>query len=111
MDPRVKGHSIAQRTSEGLKLGLHHMVGITTAVPGIMWLSAHKGPLFLFATAMLMACSALVWQQRRAPCPLDPLQAQACMRLRRYSVWMLAISMAMLATGIFFAYLWPMIYL
>ncbi len=87
------------------------MVGITTAVPGIMWLSAHKGPLFLFATAMLMACSALVWQQRRAPCPLDPLQAQACMRLRRYSVWMLAISMAMLATGIFFAYLWPMIYL
>ena len=31
MDPRVKGHSIAQRTSEGLKLGLHHMVGITTA--------------------------------------------------------------------------------
>lgn len=87
------------------------MVGITTAVPGIMWLSAHKGPLFLFATAMLMACSALVWQQRRAPCPLDPLQAQACMRLRRYSAWMLAISMAMLATGIFFAYLWPMIYL
>ena len=87
------------------------MVGITTAIPGIMWLSAHKGPLFLFAAVMLIACSALVWRQRRSPCPLDPLQAQACMRLRRYSVWMLALSIATLGTGVFFAYLWPLIYL
>ncbi len=87
------------------------MVGITTAIPGIMWLSAHKGPLFLGATLMLIVCSILVWRQRRSPCPLDPKQAQACMRLRRYSVWMLGISIAMLITGGFFAFLWPLIYL
>ncbi|MEK9543313.1 MAG: hypothetical protein VW016_07530, partial [Luminiphilus sp.] len=28
------------------------MAGLTATLPGIMWLSAHKGPLFLFAGLM-----------------------------------------------------------
>jgi len=87
------------------------MAGLTSTIPGIMWLSAHKGPLFLFAGLMLLGCAVLVWQQRHSPCPLDPLKAAACMRLRRYNAWTLGIAAATLATGVFFAYLWPLIYL
>ena len=43
------------------------MAGLTASVPGIMWLSAYKGPLFL-ASGLLLAGSALMqWQARNAP--------------------------------------------
>lgn len=87
------------------------MAGLTATLPGIMWLSAHKGPLFLFAGLMLLCCGVLVWRQRYSPCPLDPQQAAACMRLRRYNAWTLGVAAVTLLVGIFFAYLWPMIYL
>ena len=87
------------------------MAGLTSAVPGIMWLSAHKGPLFLGAGAMLLGCGYLVWRQRNSPCPLEPEKAAACMRLRRYNTWVLVVSALILSVGIFFAYLWPLIYL
>ena len=33
------------------------------------------------------------------------------MRLRRYNAWTLGVAAVTLLVGIFFAYLWPMIYL
>ncbi len=87
------------------------MAGLTSAIPEIMWLSAHKGPLFFIAGAMLLGCGYLVWQQRSSPCPIEPDKAAACMRLRRYNAWVLGISTVMLLVGVFFAYLWPLLYL
>ena len=87
------------------------MAGLTSAVPGIIWLSQYKVPLFLGAGAMMAISSALYWHQRAQPCPLDPAQARACMRLRRSSAWMLGASWVLLAVGIFFAFIWPVIYL
>ena len=87
------------------------MAGLTASVPGIMWLSAYKGPLFL-ASGLLLAGSALMqWQARNAPCPVDPILAASCMRLRRNSRWILAGSIVVYAVGVFFAYLWPLIFL
>ena len=87
------------------------MAGLTATLPGIMWLSANKGPLFI-ASGLLLGLSAFMqWQARNAPCPVDPEQAAACMRLRSLSQRLLGISVGVYTTGIFFAYLWPLIYL
>ena len=87
------------------------MAGLTATFPGIMWLSANKEPLFI-ASGLLLALSAFMqWQARNAPCPVDPEQAAACMRLRDLSRRLLRISVGVYATGVFFAYLWPLIYL
>ena len=87
------------------------MAGLTATFPGIMWLSANKEPLFI-ASGLVLALSAFMqWQASNAPCPVDPEPAAACMQLRALSRRLLGVSVAVYATGVFFAYLWPLIYL
>ena len=87
------------------------MAGLTAAVPGIMWLSANKGPLFIASGVLLSASALMQWRARNAPCPADPEQAAACNALRVLSRRILIGSSAVYATGVFFAYLWPAIFL
>lgn len=87
------------------------MAGLTAAVPGIMWLSANKGPLFIASGVLLSASALMQWRARNAPCPADPEQAAACNALRVLSRRILIVSSAVYAIGVFFAYLWPVIYL
>jgi hypothetical protein len=87
------------------------MAGLTAAVPGIMWLSANKGPLFIASGVLLSASAFMQWRARNAPCPADPEQAAACNALRALSRRILIGSYSLYATGVFFAYLWPVIYL
>ena len=51
------------------------MASLTSAIPGIMWLSAHKDPLFIAAGVVLAISSMIGWQQRKSPCPIDPIKA------------------------------------
>ena len=53
------------------------MAGLTSAIPGIMWLSAHKDILFVLSGGLMAASTLLWWQQRHAPCPVDPIKAAA----------------------------------
>ncbi len=87
------------------------MVGLTTAIPGIIWLSAHKVPLFIASGVVLSIAAFFQWQQRKAPCPIDPVKAAACMRLRRINRWTMGLSVVVYLTGLFFAFLWPLIFL
>lgn len=87
------------------------MAGLTAAVPGIMWLSANKGPLFIASGVLLSASALMQWRARNAPCPADPEQAAACNALRVLSRRILIGSSAVYVTGVFFAYLWPLIFL
>lgn len=86
------------------------MAGLTAAIPGIIWLSANKGPLFIVSGVLLGASAFMQWQGRNAPCPVDPEQAAACVNLRVLSRRILIGSSAAYATGIFFAYIWPVIF-
>lgn len=87
------------------------MAGLTAAIPGIIWLSTYKLPLFIASGVLLSLAVILQWRQRNAPCPLDPVKAAACMRLRRLNIRLLSVSVLVYATGVFFAYLWPLIFL
>ena len=85
------------------------MAGLTSAIPGIMWLSAHKDVLFVLSGLLMTLSSLLWWQQRSAPCPVEPIKAEACKRLRRINAWLLSLAWAAYLSGLFFAYLWVML--
>ena len=80
------------------------MAGLASNVPGYIWLTEKKGPLFILSGALLALAALMRWQSRNAPCPIDPVEAKACMRLRRLSGIMLYASIVIYAVGGFFAF-------
>jgi hypothetical protein len=83
------------------------LAGLVTAVPQLVWLSAHKAGVFGLAAALLLLSGAALWRARALPCPLDPALAASCARLRRWSA-RLWIAAAMAVTlGALFAFVLP----
>lgn len=80
------------------------MAGLAANVPGLIWLTAHKGPLFLIAGGLLFAAAASKWLSRNAPCPIDPAQAKTCMQMRRVGTVILGVAISVYAVGGFFAF-------
>ncbi len=85
------------------------LASLVSAVPALIWLSAHKGLVFGVATVSLIIAGALLWRARNAPCPADPDLARACARLRRFSHALYIASVLMTATGALFAFLLPLL--
>ena len=80
------------------------MAGIASNVPGYIWLTEQKVPLFAIAGVLLAIAAFFRWRSRNAPCPIDPDEARACARLRRISGIMLYASIAIYLIGGFFAF-------
>ncbi len=83
------------------------LAGFVGGFPQIVWLSEYKGLVFGFAALMLSAAGFMQYRARNLPCPADPAQAKACMRLRRVSWWIYGFSVLCFATGFFFAFIAP----
>ena len=83
------------------------LAGLVGAVPQLVWLSEHKVPLFALAGAMLAAAGYFQHRARFAPCPADPRLAAECERARRVSLRVYWVSLAIFATGFFFAFVAP----
>ncbi len=81
------------------------VAGLVSAVPQIVWLSEHKVPLFIFAGIMLVLSGISCYLARNAPCPVDPAQAKACMRMRRLSLGVFIFSVVLYAIGFFAAFI------
>lgn len=81
------------------------LAGIVSTVPQLIWLSEHKVGLFIFAGGMLAMTGALRYRNRNVPCPIDPVQAESCKRLRKTSGIVYVISLILYATGFFFAFI------
>lgn len=80
---------------------------LVSVVPQIVWLSEHKAWVFGLGAVMLALGGAAQWQQRHAPCPLDPALRQACMAQRRRSAWIYGVSLLLFAVGGWFAFVQP----
>jgi len=80
---------------------------LTSNVPQLIWLSAHK-PL-VFGGSFVLLC--LAWfvshLTRNMPCPADPAQAKACARLRAIGGWVLWIGFGVWTIGAFSAFILP----
>jgi len=83
------------------------LVGLVSAFPQLVWLSAHKLLLFVVAGVLLAGSGVLLWHARRLPCPVDPAAARSCTRLRRISAVLYAISLVAYLVGALFAFVLP----
>ena len=81
------------------------LAGLIGAVPWITAVSDYKATIFAVAGALLLFSAVLQWRARLAPCPADPVKAEACARMRAVSWTILIFSLAVYATGFFFAFL------
>lgn len=81
------------------------MIGLVSAVPQLMWLSEHKVALFIFAGCMLLLSGISRYLSRNEPCPADPQQAKACIRLRKISLGVFIVSVVAYLIGFYFAFI------
>lgn len=80
------------------------MAGISSNIPGYIWLTEHKVQLFILSGSLLALAIFFRWRSRNAPCPVDPASAKACTRLRRVSGIILWASIIIYVVGGFFAF-------
>ena len=85
------------------------LVGLVSAVPQLIWLSEHKTFVFGVAAVLLAFGGAAIAWAWRQPCPVDPKLGHRCMRLRRASVRLYAISFGMFLLGAVFALVLPLL--
>lgn len=83
------------------------LAGLVTAVPQLVWLSAHKGLVFGVAGAALAFSGWMLWRARTLPCPTDPALAMTCRRLRRFSTWTWVAAVMATTLGAVFAFVLP----
>jgi hypothetical protein len=83
------------------------VVGLVAAVPQLVWLSEHKSPVFGSALAVLLLSGIVLWRSRAMPCPVDPVAARSCQRLRRASLTLYMAAIGAFALGAIFAFLLP----
>jgi len=82
---------------------------LVSAVPGIVLLSEHKGPVFGLAALLLTAAAILQLRARRLPCPTDPAAARACASRRAMSWRILLAATCAFIIGAVFAFLFPLL--
>jgi hypothetical protein len=80
---------------------------LVSVFPQVVWLSEHKGGLFLFAALAMVASGWLQWRNRTAPCPTDPALGQACLRTRQLSLRLYGFSLMVYLVGGWFAFVQP----
>jgi hypothetical protein len=83
------------------------LAGLVSAVPQLVWLSAHKALVFGLAGFALAAAGILQYRARFAPCPADPRLAAVCVRTRRLSLGAYLLSLAIYVVGVLFALVLP----
>lgn len=80
------------------------LASLTNAVPQLIWLSQYKLWIFAIAGVLLILGGWMQWNARYLPCPADPRQAAACMRLRRINLGVYVFAVIVYAIGAFFAF-------
>jgi hypothetical protein len=85
------------------------VVGLVSTFPQLVWLSEHKAGVFGAAGVLLAVSGGLLWRARRLPCPIDPVAARSCTRLRRISAVLYGISAAAFCAGATFAFAIPLL--
>ena len=83
------------------------LVGLVSTFPQLVWLSEHKDLVFSIAGVLLAGSGVMIWRARRLPCPVDPVAARSCTRLRKMSAVLYSISVTAFVVGVTFAFLLP----
>ncbi|MBI1327858.1 MAG: hypothetical protein GC136_09485 [Alphaproteobacteria bacterium] len=85
------------------------LAGLVSEFPQLVWLSKHKIAVFGLAAVLLLLAGGMLWRARSLPCPVDPVQAKSCTRLRIISWVIYWVSVLIFGTGVFFAFIAPLV--
>lgn len=92
-----------------VSLGLGFVVaGMAANIPFFITLSENKGILFMSAFVLLSLNGFLLWRAKNLPCPIDEQKAKACLKARRFSVFLFFLSLIIFIIGAIFAYIAPL---
>lgn len=80
------------------------VVGLVSTFPQLIWLSEHKGWVFGMAAVLLAMSGIVLWRARSLACPIDPVLARSCLRLRKISYMLYGISAIFFLIGATFAF-------
>jgi hypothetical protein len=80
------------------------LASAVSVFPQLVWISEHKVEVFVVAGVMLFGAGLLQWRAKSLPCPIDPALRNACMAERKISRVIYWMSLAIFATGGFFAF-------
>ena len=83
------------------------MAGLASNIPGLVWVSEHKTQVFVVAGIALVVNGFWLWKQRNAPCPTDPKLRDACIKGRKFSLYVYGVSVGIFLVGAFFAFVAP----
>lgn len=81
------------------------LAGLISSAPWIAQISNYKVEIFLLSGFLLSSSTVLVIRSRTAPCPIDPVQAIACKRLRKINKITTGLAWLIYLVGFFFAFL------
>lgn len=82
---------------------------VISIFPKIVWVSEHKIEVFTFAGVTLTISGYMQWRGRYAPCPVDPVLRDTCMRTRKASLIVYSFSLLLYLIGGWFAFVQPLI--
>lgn len=85
------------------------LIGLVSAAPWLVWLSAHKAWVFGLSGLMLAISWATVWRQRHVPCPADRRLALACRRLRLVTWVLVTLASVLWTLGFGVAFVLPQV--
>ena len=80
------------------------LAGFISVAPWITVISKYKIFIFVGAGVLLILSSYFLWINRNAPCPTNAKQAKACALLRKFSLYIIIISIVIYIIGFFFAF-------
>ena len=81
------------------------LAGLISNFPLLIVLSKYKTILFTISGILIVFSGVLLWYNRNAPCPADPIKAKACNRLRKGSLLIYFFSLLIYSIGFFFAFI------
>ena len=81
------------------------LAGLISNFPLLIVLSKYKTILFTISGILIVFSGILLWYNRNAPCPADPMKAKACNRLRKGSLFIYFASLLIYSIGFFFAFI------
>ena len=87
------------------------LAGLITNFPQLIFLSKYKIYVFSIAGLIITISGYILWLNRNAPCPIEPMAAKLCNKLRKLSIYIYFFSLIIFLTGLFFAFVAPSILL
>ena len=87
------------------------LAGLVSNFPELIFLSKYKIYVFSIAGVLLLTSGYMLWNNRNAACPNDPIAAKMCTQLKIINKYIYIFSLIIFLIGLFFAFILPKIIL